>query len=116
MTERTKEVVVIIDHHTGDLHGNSWFVSEDHAIIDIQNRGYRYDAMVNPLMPATLIYQTDRDNDPVPAKPRPAARIVQALLDDLTDRRGLKWEWDKIDDDVKSEIIGAWERIVENTK
>ena len=36
----------------------------------------------------------------------------KALSDDIADRRGLKWEWAKIDDDVKLEIRAAWSKIL----
>lgn len=36
----------------------------------------------------------------------------KALCDDILDRRGLKWEWGKIDDSVKAEIRAAWSRIL----
>lgn len=40
-------------------------------------------------------------------------RIFARLSSDIADRRGLKWEWEKIDDDVKAEISKAWRAIVE---
>lgn len=64
MSERTKEVFIIIDQHTGDMLGSRIFACEDHAIMDIQDRGYRYDPMVNAIMPATITYKTDRDDKP----------------------------------------------------
>lgn len=36
----------------------------------------------------------------------------QALCADISDRRGLKWEWSKIDEDVKKDIRKAWEEIL----
>ena len=38
--------------------------------------------------------------------------IVRKLLDDLTDRRGLKHEWHSIDKEVQKEIIRTWIKIV----
>lgn len=38
--------------------------------------------------------------------------IVEDLLDDLADRRGLGYEWDKIEPDVKAEIRETWETVV----
>ena len=32
-------------------------------------------------------------------------RIVFTIMGDLTDRRGLRQEWDNIDDDVKAELL-----------
>lgn len=41
-----------------------------------------------------------------------ASRVVDAILEDLTDRRGLKHEWSKIDADVRAEIKKTWTGIV----
>jgi hypothetical protein len=35
--------------------------------------------------------------------------VVAAILDDLTDRRGLRHEWEYIESDIQKEIINAWE-------
>ena len=43
-----------------------------------------------------------------------AARIVNAIVADLSDRRGLRHEWDGIDDDIRAEIVAKWTRIVED--
>lgn len=43
-----------------------------------------------------------------------AARIVNAIVADLSDRRGLKGEWQRIDDDIRAEIVAEWTRIVED--
>jgi hypothetical protein len=40
--------------------------------------------------------------------------IVYDLIDDISDRRGLKHEWNQIDGEVQDEIINAWVKIVEN--
>ena len=37
----------------------------------------------------------------------------KAICADIEDRRGLKWEWAKIDADVKRDIRRAWEKILE---
>lgn len=39
-------------------------------------------------------------------------RIVEAIIYDLSDRRGLKGEWNMIDADIKRQIREAWRRIV----
>ena len=39
-------------------------------------------------------------------------RIVDAILEDLTDRRGFRQEWDLVDEDVRSEIKERWMNIV----
>lgn len=38
---------------------------------------------------------------------------ARAIVDNLSDRRGLKREWATVDDDVKAEIIETWARIIE---
>lgn len=43
-----------------------------------------------------------------------AARIVKAIVADLSDRRGLRHEWGHIDDDIRDEIVAKWTRIVED--
>lgn len=42
-----------------------------------------------------------------------AELIVDAIVRDLSDRRGLRHEWDKIDDDIKEEIIAVWCELTE---
>lgn len=39
-------------------------------------------------------------------------RIVKAIERDFTDRRGLRQEWEQIDDDVKKDIRKTWRTIV----
>lgn len=45
---------------------------------------------------------------------RNALKIVKLIVKDLTDRRGLRQEWDMIDDDIKKEIIEVWVTSTEN--
>lgn len=40
--------------------------------------------------------------------------IVFEIMEDFTDRRGLKQEWHEIDDDIKEEIIETWINIVKS--
>jgi hypothetical protein len=42
-----------------------------------------------------------------------ARKIVKKIIADLTDRRGLRQEWEGIDDDIQKEIIEKWTDIVE---
>ena len=42
-----------------------------------------------------------------------AERIVDGIIRDLSDRRGLRHEWDMIDDDIRAEIRDVWIGIVE---
>lgn len=41
-----------------------------------------------------------------------AQRIITKIVNDLTDRRGLRQEWDQIDEDIKEEILEKWRKIV----
>lgn len=42
------------------------------------------------------------------------AEIVEALVDDITDRRGLKHEWNAIDEDIQDEIKAKWVTIIKS--
>ena len=42
-----------------------------------------------------------------------AGRIVEDIIHDMTDRRGLRQEWEQIDDDIQQEIVAVWRAIVE---
>lgn len=42
-----------------------------------------------------------------------AENIVDAIIEDFTDRRGLRQEWEQIDADVQAEIRQTWIDIVE---
>lgn len=35
------------------------------------------------------------------------------IVNDLTDRRGLRQEWDNIDGEIQAEIIETWMKIIE---
>lgn len=39
-------------------------------------------------------------------------KIVEAIIADLNDRRGLRHEWDAIDEDIREVIAEKWTRIV----
>lgn len=41
-----------------------------------------------------------------------AEQVVAAIELDITDRRGLRQEWDQIDDSTKNEIREAWAKII----
>ena len=41
-----------------------------------------------------------------------AEELVDAIVTDLTDRRGLRQAWDSIDEDVKLEIRQSWAKII----
>ncbi len=36
------------------------------------------------------------------------------IITDLTDRRGLRQEWEEIDGDIQDEIIEKWSKIIDN--
>lgn len=37
-----------------------------------------------------------------------AEEIVDAIIDNLTDRKGLRHEWDNIDEEIQAEIRADW--------
>jgi hypothetical protein len=39
-------------------------------------------------------------------------QIVEAIIADLRDRRGLRHEWEQIDEDIQEEIRQEWITIV----
>lgn len=41
-----------------------------------------------------------------------AERIVDAIIEDLSDRRGLGQEWEQINSDVQAEIRQRWMDLV----
>ena len=45
-----------------------------------------------------------------------AQRIVERIIDDLTDRKGLRHEWDNIDELTQYEIAQEWQRIVDEER
>ena len=46
----------------------------------------------------------------------PVDVIVVNILEDITDRRGWRQEWDGFDDDVKREIVASWCAIIRGEK
>jgi hypothetical protein len=44
---------------------------------------------------------------------RVSGSIVGRIVADLTDRRGLRQEWESIDEDVRQEIMETWGDIVQ---
>jgi len=44
----------------------------------------------------------------------PYAKLFD-IIRDLTGRRGLRQEWDQIDDDIKVEIMWTWLEIIRRT-
>lgn len=46
-------------------------------------------------------------------KPTRAQRIVEAIEKDFSDRRGLRQEWDEIDDGIQNEIRDEWAELVQ---
>jgi trans-2-enoyl-CoA reductase len=46
--------------------------------------------------------------------PEIASEIVQKIIGNLTDRRGLRQAWDEIDEDIQTEIAETWQGIVKD--
>ena len=42
-----------------------------------------------------------------------ARKIVDDIITDVTDRKGLRQEWEEIDEDIQEEIIDSWSGIAE---
>lgn len=42
-------------------------------------------------------------------------KIVNEIVRDFTDRRGLRQSWEEIDDDIQRKIKAAWREIVVRT-
>jgi hypothetical protein len=40
-----------------------------------------------------------------------AKALVEMILADLTDRKGLRHAWDMIDEDIQEEIVETWQRL-----
>jgi len=45
-------------------------------------------------------------------KPDAAQQIVELIESDLTDRRGLRQEWEHIDYDIQDEIRDTWAELI----
>ncbi len=60
------------------------------------------DSMLMSYLASKLLKEDD-------VKPK---KIVEAIIDDLSDRRGLGNEWEQIDEDVQKEIIDKWIGII----
>lgn len=46
--------------------------------------------------------------------PKLATKIMNAILDDVTDRKGWRHEWDDFDEDVQQEIRETWIAIIDD--
>lgn len=53
----------------------------------------------------SLLYPWNVDEDTFHG---PAERIVLFILRDLTDRKGIRQDWEGIDKDIREEIIDEW--------
>lgn len=40
-----------------------------------------------------------------------AKKIVDLILEDMTDRRGFRQAWDEVDEDIRDEIKSEWRTI-----
>ena len=43
-----------------------------------------------------------------------ASAAVLVIVEDLTNRRGLRHAWDEIDDEVRAEIVEEWKQAIVN--
>lgn len=43
-----------------------------------------------------------------------ATKIIDLIISDIEDRKGIGNEWEEIDDDIKEEIRNEWIDIVKN--
>ena len=41
-----------------------------------------------------------------------AKLAAQSIIDDLTDRRGLRQEWEEIDEQTQEEIKATWAKLI----
>lgn len=60
-------------------------------------------------LPKAYSWLPDHTRNAVMAR---SQNVLEAIISDLTDRRGLESEWDQIDDDVKQEIKDTWLEII----
>ena len=44
-----------------------------------------------------------------------AKKAVMAIVDDICDRQGLKWDWYKADEGLLTEMQAAWQKILEDS-
>lgn len=40
-----------------------------------------------------------------------AVTVVKRIVDDLTDRRGLRQAWEEVDEDIQQEVVDKWRAI-----
>jgi len=59
-----------------------------------------------------VLQRTTSQNESEPSMYEEFDEIVDAIIFDISDRRGLKHKWDQIDDDVQNEIKEAWKQIL----
>lgn len=45
-----------------------------------------------------------------------AEKVVDKIIADLTDRRGLRQEWENCDDEVRDEIRATWIKLINEVK
>lgn len=41
-----------------------------------------------------------------------AKKAVKKIIEDLSDRRGLRQAWEGIDEDIRDEIVDVWQTII----
>ncbi len=42
-----------------------------------------------------------------------AAKIIELVVGDMTNRGGFRQAWDEVDPDIQEEILSAWKTLVE---
>lgn len=70
------------------------------------------DARARATQYARELCQHPSVSHPSPEVNDPAVQIVRDIIHDLRDRRGLRQEWDEIDNEVHQEIEVEWASIV----
>lgn len=84
--------------------------TEEKIVMQNQPSLYYVANKVNNLLTEYIF--NDQQNNHVITKN--VERLVDAILYDLTDRRGFRQEWDQVDDDIKDEIKQTWTGIINN--
>ena len=56
------------------------------------------------------------EQDDYSRKTQKAKEIVEEIIEDLTDRKGLRHQWESIDQETREEIKSVWENIIFNNQ
>jgi len=52
--------------------------------------------------------------DEEPPDPPVEKRILFAIVQDFTDRRGLRQEWEQTDEDIQDEMLETWLQLIKD--